>query len=118
MTQRSTLRPEKALFLAIVVVGGAAFAALILMLLGVWRGGWSDAWVPYGLALLAAAAVAGYLILANSRKRRRQQRPEWLETQAWRQGLIEKLERGQPRPESEAGKPGAGPPAPPGAQGD
>lgn len=118
MTQHSAWRPENTLMVAILVVAGASLGALVLMLLGVWRGGRSNAMVPYGIALVGAAGVAAYLILAAGRKRRRQQRPDWLETQAWRQGLIEKLERGQPRPEPEAGKAAADPPAPPGVQDD
>jgi len=41
------------------------------------------------LGVLFLVAAAGFM--AYSRRTRRSQRPEWLETQAWRQDLQDKL---------------------------
>jgi len=98
MTERPVWRPENALILAVLLIGGAVFVAGILMIAGVLGGGGTESLLPYGVALVAAAAVVAYLVLRYSRKLRRQQRPEWLETQAWHKGLIEKLEQGQTPP--------------------
>ena len=92
MTQPPVLRPENAVLLAVLVIG-AAVAAAILMLLGVLRMG-----LLSGIALLVACGVAASLILVYSRKLRREQRPEWLETHAWRKGLIDKLHEGETPP--------------------
>ncbi len=98
MTQRPVWQPENALILAVLLIGGAVFVAGILMIAGVLGGGRPEGLVPYGIALVVLAGVAAVAVLAYSRKLRRQQRPEWLETQAWRRGLIEKLQQGQTPP--------------------
>ena len=89
MTDRSGWRPENAVLLAVLLMGLDVLLALLLWL-GVLRIG---AW--YGAVLLVAGLAAAGLILSYSRKLRRAQRPEWLETRAWRKGLQEKLKEGQ-----------------------
>lgn len=96
MPQRPDSRPENALMLALVLVGGALLVALILLMVGVFREGGSKQLVWYGVALVAAAGVAAYLILRRVRQLRRQRRPEWLETQSWHQGMVEQAQKGQP----------------------
>jgi len=98
MHQRSLWHPENALIVAVLLVGGATLVAGILMIAGVLGEGSPERLLPYGIALVALAVVAGVVVLAYSRKLRRQQRPEWLETQAWQQGLVEKLRQGQTPP--------------------
>ncbi len=89
MTERSGWRPEHAVLLALLTAGADLLLALLL-LLGVFP---VNRWV--GIPVLIGGAVAALAILAYSRKLRREQRPEWLETQAWRQGLMDKLHEGE-----------------------
>jgi hypothetical protein len=89
MTQRSGWRPEHAVLLALLTAGADLLLALLL-LLGVFP---VSRWV--GIPVLIGGAVAALAILAFSRKLRREQRPEWLETQAWRKGLLDKLHEGE-----------------------
>ena len=110
MPQRPDARPENALMLALVLVGGALLVALILVMVGVFREGGSKELVWYGVGLVAAAGLAAYLILRRVRQLRRQRRPDWLETQSWHHGMAEQVrkqpERGPgkaPGPESGAG---------------
>jgi len=107
MTQRSGWRPEQAMILAVLLIGGGILVAGILMIAGVWRGGRPEGLVPYGIALVALGGIGAYLVFLYSRRLRRRQRPEWLETKAWQQGLHEKLQQGQGPP------PGAGAPEQP-----
>jgi hypothetical protein len=99
MPQRPARRPENMLVLALVVFGGALLGALLLMLPEALRdepaGFRSMAW--YAVAVVAAGGVAAALLLAYGRKLRRQQRPEWLETQGWHQGMVEQVQKGQQR---------------------
>ena len=95
MSQRPFWRPENALILAVLLIGGATFVAGLLIAAGVVGGGRPESLVPYGIAMVVVAGIAAVVVLGYSRKLRRQQRPEWLETQAWRQGLIEKLQQGE-----------------------
>lgn len=85
MTQRSVLRPEHALLIALLVLGSDVLVS-VLLLLGVFP---VSRW--YGLVVLIGGGLATLLILLYSQKLRREQRPEWLETQAWRKGLVDKL---------------------------
>lgn len=105
MTKRSVWRPENALMLAVVLIGVGISVAVILMLSGVLQGGRTDGMLPYAVALLLGCGVAAFLILAHARRVRRRQRPEWLETQAWRQGLIDKLKTPAPSMKDEPGPP-------------
>jgi hypothetical protein len=89
MTERPFWRPEHALLLALLLMGADVLLAVLLFLGVLQVGRW------YGVALLGAGGVAALAILAYSRRLRREQRPEWLETQAWRRGLIEKLHEGR-----------------------
>jgi MFS superfamily sulfate permease-like transporter len=91
MNKQAGWRPEKALVLAVVLIGVTVVAAVGLMLTGVLRGGRTGEMMPYSIAVVVAGGIASYLILARARRLRRQQRPDWLETQAWRQGLSDKL---------------------------
>ena len=84
-------RPENALVLAVVLIGVTVVVAVGLMLTGVLRGGRTDGMLPYSIALVVAGGIGSYLILAQARRLRRQRRPDWLETQAWRKGLSDKL---------------------------
>lgn len=114
MTQRPGWRPEHTLILAILVLTAALLVAVILVMSGLAGGGRAEAMVPYGAALVVAGGVAAYLINYFGKKAARKQRPEWLETQAWRRGLIEKLQQGQPG----GGAPPGGAPGEPGSKGD
>lgn len=89
MTERSGWRPEHAVLLALLTAGADVLLALLL-LLGVFP---VSRWV--GIPVLIGGTVAALAILAYSRKLRREQRPEWLETQAWRKGLMDKLHEGE-----------------------
>jgi len=89
MTQRSGWRPEHAVLLALFTAAVDVLLALLL-LIGVFP---VSRWV--GIPVLIGGAVAALAILAYSRKLRREQRPEWLETQAWRKGLMDKLHEGE-----------------------
>lgn len=108
MPQRPAWRPENMLVLALVVFGGALLGALLLVLPEALRdepaGTRSMAW--YAVAVLAAGGVAGALLLAYGRKLRRQQRPDWLETQAWHQGMVDQVQKG---PQRGSGAPAAPP---------
>ena len=99
MPQRHGWRPENILVLALVVFGGALLGGLLLMLPEALRdepdGSRSMVW--YAVAVVAAGGVAGALLLAYGRKLRRQQRPDWLETQGWHQGMVEQVQKGQQR---------------------
>lgn len=97
MTKQPVWRPENALILAVVLIGLAIIAAVILLLSGTLQGGRTGATMPIALALVLGGGLAAYAILAYARKVRRQQRPEWLETQAWRQGLLDKLKESEAR---------------------
>jgi hypothetical protein len=99
MPQRPAWRPENMLVLALVVFGGALLGGLLLMLPEALRdepaGSRSMAW--YAVAVVAAGGVAGALLLAYGRKLRRQERPDWLETQGWHRGMMEQVQKGQQR---------------------
>lgn len=99
MPQRHGWRPENILVLALVVFGGALLGGLLLMLPEALRdepdGSRSMVW--YAVAVVAAGGVAGALLLAYGRKLRRQQRPDWLETQGWHAGMVEQVQKGQQR---------------------
>ena len=90
MTQR--WRPEYAVLLAVLIMGADVLLVVLLLLGTISLSHW------YGIALIVATALAALLILAYGRKLRRAQRPEWLETQAWRKGLIDKLHETEPPP--------------------
>jgi peptidoglycan/LPS O-acetylase OafA/YrhL len=97
MTQRSSCRPEYGVLLAVLLLGADVLLVVLLLLGTISLSHW------YGIALLAVIAGTALLILAYSRKRRREQRPEWLETHAWQKGLIDKLhEKATPPRDQEA----------------
>ncbi|HEV8600563.1 MAG TPA: hypothetical protein VGQ69_14480 [Gemmatimonadales bacterium] len=98
MTERSGLRPEHALLLALLLVGADVLLA-VLLLLGVLP---VSRW--FALGILVAGAMAAFAIVAYSQKLRREQRPEWLETQAWRKGLVDKLHQGDAPTSGETGR--------------
>ena len=49
--------------------------------------------VGVGIVLGVVILVAAIGLLVYSRQVRRRHRPEWLETQAWQQGLRDKLQK-------------------------
>ena len=102
MTERSGWRPEHALLLALLTAGADVLLA-VLLLLGVFP---VSRWV--GILILIGGAVAAFAILTYSQKLRREQRPEWLETQAWRQGLVDKLHQGEKPSGGKPDDPGGG----------
>ncbi len=91
MPQPERTRPEVAAAVAIVIIGVVVVGAVGLLMAGVWRGGRTEGRMPYSIGMVAAGGLAAYLVLARARRLRRQQRPQWLETQAWQQGLADKL---------------------------
>lgn len=97
MPQRPDSRPENALILALVLSGGALLVALVLVLVGAFREGGSRNLVWYGVGLIVLSAVADVLIFSRIRKLRRERRPEWLETQAWHQEMVDQVQKGQQR---------------------
>jgi len=100
MTERPGWRPENTLMLAVLVVAGAVLAAVAVMLAGVMRGDRVEDSAPITIPIVVVALAAGYFITAYGRKVARKNRPEWLETQAWQKGLLEKLEKGRMQRES------------------
>jgi hypothetical protein len=98
MTKPNAPHPEKAVMVAVLLIGGATFLAGILLIAGVWGGGRAERASPYGIGLVLVAIGVAAVVLAYSRRRRRSHRPEWLETKAWHQGLVDKLHEGEKKP--------------------
>ena len=96
MPKRPESHPENTLTLALVLVGAAVLAAVVLIVLSVAREEPSGDLIRYGIGLVVVAAVAAGLILVRARRIRRRQRPEWLETQAWHQSQQEQVQKGRP----------------------
>ena len=96
MPKRPESHPENTLTLALVLVGAAVLAAVVLIVLSVAREEPSGDLIRYGIGLVVVAAVAAGLILVRARRIRRRERPEWLETQAWHQGQQEQIQKGRP----------------------
>ena len=104
MTQPSGWRPAQAMRLGLILLAVGAVLLLGLMLLTALQasiGGLIIVIVPVALGTL----VAALFLLFYSRRLRREQRPEWLETQAWRQGLQDKLQEKPPGRGSQRGDP-------------
>ena len=89
---------ERSLAFAVLFLASALLLALIVMMTRIFGGGTLEQMAPYGLLLVGVGVVAAIVILRVGRSLARKQRPEWLETQAWRQGLIDKLHQAD-RPE-------------------
>ena len=98
MPRRHQSHPENSLTLALVLVGAALLAAVVLIVISVAREESSSPLISYGIGLVVVAAVAAGLILVRARRIRRRERPEWLETQAWQQGQHEQIQKGKPEP--------------------
>ncbi|HEX7025346.1 MAG TPA: hypothetical protein VF187_11060 [Gemmatimonadales bacterium] len=98
MTKDPGWRPEHTLMAATLTLVGALFVAAVVMVAGVMQGRRIEEMVPYGLGITAVGAVAAFLINAWGRKVWHKQRPEWLETQAWRKEFEEKIAKGKPGP--------------------
>ena len=96
MPRRPDSHPENTLTFALVLVGTAVLAAVVLIVLSVAREEPSGDLIRYGIALVVLAGVAAGLILVRARRIRRQTRPEWLETQAWHQSQQEQIQKGRP----------------------
>lgn len=108
MSPDSGRRPYDVLRLGLLFL---TIGALLLLALLLWSslGNAPASLVQLGIviALLILAAALG--LFWSSRRLRRSQRPEWLETQAWRKDLIDKLQRGQPPPSGPGPDPRARP---------
>jgi len=115
MTERPGWRSENTLMLAILVVAGAVLAAVALMVAGVMRGARVEDSAPMTIPILVVGLAAGYFIIAYGRKLARKHRPEWLETQAWQKGLLEKLEKARTQRDRPPETPAEPPKAKPGA---
>jgi hypothetical protein len=96
MPKRPESHPENSLTLALVLVGAAILAAVVLIVLSVAREEPSGDLIRYGIGLVVVATVAAGLILLRARSIRRRERPEWLETQAWQQSQHEQIKKGKP----------------------
>ena len=96
MPRRPDSRPENALTLALVLDGAALLTAVVLIVLSVVREDHPTQLIPWAIALVVAAGALSAVILVRARRIRRRERPEWLETQAWQQGLHEQIEKGKP----------------------
>lgn len=103
MTQSPGWRPEHTLMAATLALMASFLVAAVLVVAGVMQGRRIEEMIPYGVAVVAVGVVAAVVINAWGRKLRRSQRPEWLETQAWRSEFEEKLRKGQAG-KGEAGK--------------
>jgi peptidoglycan/LPS O-acetylase OafA/YrhL len=88
--------------LAIFVAAAGAVVAAVLVVGSVLQGGRVEDMAPTGLAVVALGIVAALVINAFGRKAARRRRPEWLETQAWRSGLQDKLAQAQVRDNARA----------------
>ena len=96
MPKRPESHPENTLTLALVLVGAAVLAAVVLIVISVAREEASGDLIRYGIGLVVVAGVAAGLLLARARRIRRGERPEWLETQTWHQGQQEQIQKGRP----------------------
>ena len=104
MTQRPGWRPEHTFTTVMLVLIGAFFLAAAVVVVRMMRGAPIGQVAPTGLVIVAAGVVAALGVGAYGRKLRRSQRPDWLETQAWRSGLMEKLEQDRKQREQEKGE--------------
>ena len=95
MTKPPGTQPERAFTAAIVVLMGTLLAAAGVIIAGVLGGRRVEATIPTALVVVGVGGVAAAAIGAYSRRLRRLQRPEWLETQAWHRDFQEKLEKGE-----------------------
>jgi hypothetical protein len=96
MPKRPESHPENTLTLALVLVGAAILAAVVLIVISVARQEPSGDLIRYGVGLVVVAGVAAGLLLVRARRIRRRERPEWLETQAWQQSHHEQIQKGRP----------------------
>jgi hypothetical protein len=85
---KGVFRPEHAVMIAVLLIVVTVLAAAGGILA-------KQDGLLIGLVVLIGGAAA-LAALGYGRKLRRAQRPEWLETQAWRQGLVDKIEGRKP----------------------
>ena len=96
MPRRPESHPENTLTLALVLVGAALLAAVVLIVLSVAREDHPTQLIPWAVALVVAAGAVSGVILVRARRIRRRERPEWLETQAWQQAQHQQIQEGKP----------------------
>ena len=95
MSPDSSRRPFQVLRLGIWLLLSGVLVALALLLWGSLQEVPPNL-VRLGIAVAVALLVAGLSVMWYSRRLRQSQRPEWLETKAWKRDLMDKLQRGQP----------------------
>ena len=99
---------KTSLVLALVVFGGALLGGLLLMLPEALRdepdGSRSMVW--FAVAVVAAGGWSAHCCSPTAGSLRRQQRPDWLETQAGTRGMVEQVQKGQQRSDAPAVPPG------------
>ena len=94
MSRDSDSRPFHVLRLAIWLLLSGVLMVLALLLWGSLQDVPPNL-IPPGIAIAVLLLAAGLGLMLYSRRLRRSQRPEWLETRAWKRSLMDKLERGQ-----------------------
>lgn len=89
MSKPQVFRPENALIIAVLLICGTVIGAAFLLIPGLLRGSGVGGVMPYAIALVVVGGVLAILVLRYATKVRRENRPEWLETQAWQRRRIE-----------------------------
>ena len=106
---RAGIRPENLVVAALVVIGVSVLGGLAFFLPGALRddpGGGSSA-LKSALVVIGTGGAVAALLMLWARSIRRRQRPQWLETQGWREGQVEQFRRGHPGlDDRDAGKTG------------
>ena len=104
MTPDTSRRPFHVLRLGIWLLLSGVLLALALLLWGNLQEIPPNLIRP-GIAVAVALLAAGLGVMWYSRRLRQSQRPEWLETKAWKRDLMDKLQRGGPPPSGPGGTP-------------
>ena len=93
MEKKSGWRPEHTLMAAVLVLIGSLFVAAVIVVAGVMQERRVEDLAPYGLGVVAIGVVAALLINAWGKRVWHKQRPEWLETQAWKRDFEAKIRK-------------------------